>query len=279
MPTNPFVLKLANFMMPIVQKGRHLDESLEKQKIELPHCKAVLITPKEAEDPPLLIYYHGGAFVMKAAAYHKNLMQSYAKEVKCAVLFVDYRLAPEYKFPLPVEDCYDAYKWALAKGYAKIIVGGDSAGGSLALAVIQKAFKENLSPADAVFLVYPVCDTRMQSQSMKKYTDTPLWNSTLNPKALKLYASEEDWHNPLISPLEASDLSFLPPTYIETAEFDCLHDEAVQLAQRLKNEGVAVTLNETNGTMHGYDIAEKSEYVRQQVQKRISFLKSVCWEK
>lgn len=274
LPVKPSVLKIANAMMPIVQKGKRLDENLKKQKIELPHCTAELIAPMGTKNPPLLVYYHGGAFLMKAAAYHKNLMQTYAKDARCAVLFVDYRLAPKYKFPTSVDDCFDAYKWALRQGYSKIMVGGDSAGANLALAAVQMAYKANMPLPRATLLIYPVCDTRMQTESAKNYTDTPLWNGMLTPKALALYANEANWHDPLMSPAEADDLSFMPPTYIETAEFDCLHDEGINFAERLKSEGVSVTLNETIGTIHGYDIAEQSEYVKEQIQKRIMFLKN-----
>lgn len=278
MPVNPVVLKLANAMMPLVQKGKRLDGALEKRTVGLSHCKAELIAPQNAENKSLLIYYHGGAFMMKAAASHKNLAQTYAKEVGCAVLFADYRRAPEYKFPLPVEDCFEAYRWALEKGFSEILVGGDSAGGKLALAVLQKAYRAGLPMPKGLLLVYPVADSRMQTESMKKFIDTPLWNSVLNEKMYRGYASEGERHDPLLSPMEAEDLSFLPPTYLETAEYDCLHDEGVALANRLEKEGVAVTRNDTAGTIHGYDIAEKSAYVQEQVKKRIEFLKNILKE-
>lgn len=276
MPVNPVVLKLANALMPFVQRGKRLDKNLSRRTVELTHCKAELIAPQNAQNPPVLIYYHGGAFMMKAAAYHKNLAQTYAKEAGCAVLFVDYRLAPKYKFPLPVEDCFEAYRWALGQNFSKMLVGGDSAGGSLALAVLQRAKKEGLPMPKGLMLVYPVADSRMQTESMKKFTDTPLWNSVLNEKMYRGYASEGVRHDPWVSPMEADDLSFLPPTYLETAECDCLHDEGVALADRLEREGVAVTRNDTEGTIHGYDIAESSAYVQAQVGKRIAFLQNIA---
>lgn len=275
MPVNSAILKIANAVMPVVQRGKRLDGSLKKRTISFANCTAELIAPKNTENAPLLVYYHGGAFVMKAAAYHKNLAQTYAEKVGCAVLFVDYRLAPKYKFPIPVNDCYEAYEWAIGQKFSKIMVGGDSAGANLALAVMQRARKEGIPMPAATLLVYPVTDSRMQTESMKKFTDTPLWNGVLNGKMYELYAAEEERHDPLISPMEADDLSFLPPAYIETAEYDCLHDEGVALAERLEKEGVAVTLHETVGTIHGYDIAEKSDYVKERVQKRIDFLRSI----
>lgn len=274
MPTNPYFLRLANAMMPIVQRGRKLDARLTRRTIQLPHCTAELLTPKDTTQPSLLIYYHGGAFLMEAAAYHRNLAQTYALSANCAVLFVRYRLAPAHPFPAGMEDSLDTYQWALRQGcYPCIALGGDSAGANLCLAVMQKAHGAGLPMPTAQLLVYPVADARMNTESMRRFTDTPLWNSKLNRRMFALYAKPVQWHDPLVSPIEADDLSFMPPTYIETCEFDCLHDEGIALAQRLSAEGVPVALNETHGTIHGYDIAEDAPYVKEQVEKRIRFIR------
>ncbi len=273
-PMKEGILNIANGLMPVIQPGKKLDKSLERRKVELPNCTATLIVPREVDSPPLLVYFFGGGFVLKPGSFQKNLVQTYALEANCAVLYVDYRLAPKHPFPAAVNDCYDAYLWALEQdGFSSILLGGDSAGGNLALAVAQKLQSDGLELPQAMMLIYPVVDSRMETESMKLYTDTPLWNSVKNANMYEMYVCEEDLHNPLVSPMEADDLSFLPPTYIETAEFDCLRDEGLALAMRLTEEGVDVTLNETSGTVHGYEIAEKSSYVKNQVQKRVKFLK------
>ncbi|MCD7982036.1 MAG: alpha/beta hydrolase [Clostridiales bacterium] len=213
---------------------------------------------------------------MKAAAYHKNLAQRYAMEAGCAVLFPDYRLTPKNPFPAQIQDCVQAYRWLLKKYHPKkIAVGGDSAGAALAAGVALYTLKKGLRVPDAAMLIYPMLDSRMSTESMKKYTDTPLWNSVLNREAWMLYAGEKNLHNPLASPMEAKDLRGFPQTYLETAEYDCLHDEGITFAHRLEKSGVLVDLNETQRTIHGYDIAEDSGYVKAQVCRRISYLNEI----
>lgn len=157
----------------------------------------------------------------------------------------------------------------------KIIVGGDSAGAALASGVALYTLKKGLRVPDAAMLIYPMLDSRMSTESMEKYTDTPLWNSVQNRKAWELYAGVNNLHNPFASPMEAKDLRGFPQTYLETAEYDCLHDEGIAFAHRLEESGVPVVLNETKRTIHGYDIAENSGYVKDQVSRRISYMKGI----
>ena len=117
-------------------------------------------------------------------------------------------------------------------------------------------------------LIYPVVDSAVKTESMKKFQDTPMWNAKLNEKMWQMYSSTgEIVHN------LKEDVSYFPSTYIETAEFDCLHDEGVLLADKIKGAGVPCILNETKGTMHGFDIRLKSQTVRQAIAQRINFLK------
>ncbi len=273
----PVLLKAANALMPFIQSGRDLyPEELAHKKVRFSKCTADLYLPDGSKPESVMLYCHGGGFVMRAAAYHKNQAQQYAKKANCAVLFPDYRLAPDYTFPAQVADCFNAYQWLLKQfSPRKIIVGGDSAGGALAAAVLILAKKKNLRLPDGLMLVYPVLDSRIETESMRKYTDTPMWNSRLNWEMWQYYVGKEKRHHPLASPMEARCLDYFPPTYIETAQFDCLHDEGIAFAKRLKREGVKVELNETQHTMHGYDIAEHSDYVKKQVARRIQFLKSL----
>ncbi len=275
LPLRPGLLRIANALMPVIQSGRRLDKRLTSGPVDFGEFKAMLLRPCEGDGGRLLVYLHGGAFLVKAGAYQKDLAQEYALRGGCSVLFVDYRLAPRHRFPTPVQDCCRAYQWAREQGCSTVMVGGDSAGGNLALAVARSAMDEGKPLPDALMLIYPVVDSRMQTDSMRRFTDTPLWNSRLNAGAVELYADECDRHHPLFSALEAGSFSGFPPTYIETAEFDCLRDEGLELAVRLREDGVPVTLNETKGTMHGYDIAARSPYVQEQVQKRIGFLRGV----
>ena len=273
-PMNPFILKFINFCMPFVQRSNLYKDELEVKTIQFPDFRAELIRPKGKKDLPCFVYHHGGGFVLEASKPHKDLAREYAYKCNMAVLFVDYRLAPDHKYPEPVEDCYRAYLWAL-KFFKdqKIYIGGDSAGANLALAVTRKAIEEKKRIPDKMLLVYPVTDSRMITDSMKMYTDTPIWNAKLNRKMWELYVREKDLHHRFVSPAETHDYSFFSKCYIETAEFDCLRDEGIALAEQMKQQGIPVELYNTKGTIHGYDVELKSSYIKMLIRKRIEFLK------
>ena len=129
-------------------------------------------------------------------------------------------------------------------------------------------------------LPYSYLDARNNSESRKKYTDTPMWNSTLSDRIAPMTnvdrnASSYFWY----SPVETDDFSIFPSSYIETAEFDCLHDDGILFAKELKMAGVEVELNETKGTMHGYDIMRKASVSLASMEKRIAFMKDYLEQK
>jgi len=234
--------------------------------------------PKQA---PCLLYFHGGGFVLEAAGYHYKNVVRYAKEAHCRVVFPIYRLAPKHPHPVFFEDCYAAFCWAydhakeLRIDTERMGVGGDSAGSTLAVGVCLMA-QERKHPVRLCFqmLPYPFLDARNQSDSCKRFTDTPMWNSTLSDRIAPMTHVDKNAANYIwYSPVEAEDFSFMPPAYIETAEFDCLHDDGILYAQLLKNAGIAVELNETRGTMHGFDISQNAPTTKQALQRRIEFMR------
>ena len=256
---------------------RHEIESYDGEKIE-----CVLMSPKALSgNATCLIYVHGGGFVLAAAGYHYKNAMRYAKEVGCKVLFVNYRLAPKHPHPVFYEDCYAAMCWAydnadtLGLDTTRIGIGGDSAGSAIAVGVCMMA-RDRQHPIKFAFqmLPYPFLDARNNSESCKKYTDTPMWNSTLSSRIAPM--TKADRNNPnyvYYSPVEAESLEGLPPAYIETAEFDCLHDDGILYAEKLRAAGIEVTLNETKGTMHGFDIMQKAETTKIALKARIEFMK------
>jgi acetyl esterase/lipase len=245
----------------------------------------IIYEPEAAKDPlPCLIYLHGGAFVLKSAAFHKRLICDYASQTPCKVIFVDYRLAPKYPFPVAVEDCYAALNWAVQNAREigidpqRIAVGGDSAGGALAVALCLMARDRSALEICFQMLVYPVTDARLKTQSMKEYIDTPLWNARQNEKMWKLYLKDGcPLERSYASPMEAASFRDLPPAYVEVAEFDCLRDEGILFAKTLKENGVSVELNQTEGTIHGFEIAEDSEIVRQSLKLRVEALQKAFY--
>ena len=149
-----------------------------------------VMSPKSLpEKASCLIYLHGGGFVLEAAGYHYSNAMRYAREVGCKVVFPLYRLAPQHPFPASFEDCYAAFCWAyghageLGIDVDRIGIGGDSAGSALAVGVCLMA-RERSHPVKFRFqmLPYPYLDARNESESCKRFTDTPMWNSSLSDR-------------------------------------------------------------------------------------------------
>jgi len=243
-----------------------------------------VLSPKNlSTKTPCLIYLHGGGFVLEAAGYHYSNAMRYAKEVGCKVVFPLYRLAPEHPHPVFFEDCYAAFCWAydnaeeLGIDTQHIGIGGDSAGSMLAVGVCMMAKGRN-HPVIFRFqmLPYPYLDARNNSESCKKFTDTPMWNSTLSSKIEPMTKADRSRPDYVYySPVEADSFDGLPPAYIETAEFDCLHDDGTLYAKLLREAGIEVTLNETKGTMHGFDISTKAPITLSAMEQRIAFMKQM----
>lgn len=242
----------------------------------------LVIAPKRLDqNSPFLVYLHGGGFVLEAAGYHYGNAVRYAKEVGCKVVFPQYRLAPHNPHPVFFEDCYAAFCWAydnadtLGIDISRIGIGGDSAGSTLAVGVCMMA-KARRHPVRFRFqmLPYPFLDARNTSESCRKYTDTPMWHASLSARIGPMTKVDPSSPNyVLYSPVEAENFEDMPPAYIETAEFDCLHDDGILYADLLRDAGVAVTLNETRGTMHGFDIATKAPTTLAAMEQRILFMK------
>lgn len=230
---------------------------------------------------PCLVYYHGGGFTLAASAAHYRVIKQCALEAECKVVFVQYRLAPENPHPTPSEDCYAVLRWTFENAEmlnidrSKIAVGGDSAGGALAAAVCQMARDRGTDMPLFQLLIYPVTDRRMQTDSCRKFTDTPMWNAKLNAKMWRDYLQDENASSiAYASPMEAQSFENLPDAYVETAEFDCLHDEGIAYAEALRKAGAAVEINETKGTMHGFDIVRNAPTTKKTVAKRIEYIRS-----
>lgn len=208
---------------------------------------------------PALVYFHGGGWVIGDLDGSDNNCRLMAEQSGHVVVSVDYRLAPEAKFPAASDDCYTATKWvaenaaSLGIDPTRIAVGGDSAGGHLA-AVVSLMARDQGGPSVAFqLLIYPVTDYRFDTGSyqanangylLSKDMMVAFWDHYLNSPA--------DADNPIASPLRAKDLSNLPPALVITAEFDPLRDEGEAYALRLKEAGNRVELTRYDGMIHGF---------------------------
>jgi acetyl esterase len=207
---------------------------------------------------PVLVYYHGGGWVTGSIETHDNTCRALANLTPCVVVSVDYRLAPEAKFPAGLEDCYVATQWAsehaaeLGGDASRLAVGGDSAGGNLAAAVSLLA-RERGGPSIAYqLLIYPVTDASFETGSyLEKGEGYGLTRDGMQYFWELYLADEADAANPLTSVLRA-DLAGLPPAVVITAEYDPLRDEGDAFAEKLKAAGVEVEHVSYPGQIHGF---------------------------
>ncbi len=218
-----------------------------------------LYYPSGADNLPLLVFYHGGGFVLCDLDSHDMLCRALANESGCAVASVDYRLAPEVKFPGPLEDCYAALvelttrAGELGFDRERVAVGGDSAGGNLAAAVCLLA-RERRGPAIRLqLLLYPCLDAACSIASQHEFARGYMLTREVMQWFYECYVAQPaDAANPLVSPLRAKDLSGLPPASITTAECDPLRDEGELYGERLRAAGVNATTRRYDGMIHGF---------------------------
>ena len=293
-PYSKFTPSVSRCLVNIAQKVRKTpgfifrDPDVNVRKQRIPSFRGgeidlLILTPRILQTPaPCMVYIHGGGFVFEAAGSHYRHALTYAKEAHCVIVFVLYRLAPKYPFPYPQEDCYAALRWVIEHAEelgidrSRIGIGGDSAGGTLTVTSCMMARDRALDSRPLFqLLIYPWLDDRNISESYLKYTDTPVWNSTLSRKVGPL-VNPDPSATPLAyrSPVEAESFDDLPPVYIEVAEFDALHDDGIYYASLLKRVGIPVELHEPQGTMHGFDTKVTAPTTRAMFQKRIEFMKN-----
>jgi len=219
-----------------------------------------IYTPRGDSPFPILVFFHGGGWVICDLDTHDNLCRSLTNRACCVVVSVDYRLAPEHKFPAAVEDAYAATRWVANNAHringdpARIAVGGDSAGGNLAAVVAIMARDQDGPGLTYQLLIYPATDvSSANTDSHRNYADGYFLTRGDGEWFCGHYLNcEEDRLHHRVSPLLAPDLSGLPPALVITAEFDVLRDEGESYAKRLKKAGVSVKCTRYKGMIHGF---------------------------
>jgi len=217
-----------------------------------------IYVPNLVRDPaPALVYYHGGGFVLGSLDSHDRPCRALAEDGRCVVIAVDYRLAPEHKFPAAPEDCVAAFRWiannaaSLRVDPNKIAVGGDSAGGNLAAVVAQQTRKDALRPAFQL-LIYPATDFTMSMPSINQMArGTFLEKDTMIWFRAHYLNNEAEQRDPRASPL-FGDVTGLPPAFVSTAGFDPLRDEGKAYADALRAAGVRVQYKCYTSLFHGF---------------------------
>ncbi|MFZ4285769.1 alpha/beta hydrolase fold domain-containing protein [Variovorax sp. HJSM1_2] len=219
---------------------------------------ARLYAPSSGTPLPLLLYFHGGGFTIGSVATHDILCRELSRQAGCLVVSLDYRLAPEHRFPTAANDAWDALAWLAANAAqigaipGQLAVGGDSAGGTLAAASAVQAMQQGI-PLALQLLIYPGCtawqDTPSHQQFAKGYVleaahiDFFFSQYVLNP---------EDRNDPRFAPLNAPDVDGVAPAWIGLAECDPLVDEGVLYADKLRLAGVPVDLEIYRGVTHEF---------------------------
>ncbi len=208
---------------------------------------------------PLLVYYHGGGFVLGDLDGHDNLCRRICRDADIHVLSVDYRLAPEHRFPAAVEDALAAFRFASSNAAAlgalpeKIAVGGDSAGGNLAAVVAQQALAAGGPAPCAQLLLYPALDRTVERPSLELFREGFLiGRDDIEWYHLHYTGSAVPQPDPAQHPLLAKDLAGLAPALIATAGFDPLRDEGEAYANALAQAGVPAVLKRFDGLLHGF---------------------------
>ena len=219
---------------------------------------ARVYTPAGDGPFPLLVWFHGGGWVLGDLESADPTARALSEDASCVVVSVGYRLAPEHPFPKPLDDCYAALCWAVEHASdlrvdgTRTAVGGDSAGGNLAAATALLARELGGPALSFQLLVYPVTDFDGTTRSMIDNAEGYLLTAEAMAWFYDHYtepAHRSDWR---AAPLRADDLSGLPPALVVTAEFDPLRDEGEAYGRRLQDAGVAATVSRYDGMIHGF---------------------------
>ncbi|MEO1321686.1 MAG: alpha/beta hydrolase [Pseudomonadota bacterium] len=225
------------------------------------HDIPVRIYRPQDQDPgaPMMAYWHmGGGVILNVEACHA-FCSMIAKTARCPVISVDYRLAPQHKFPAGLEDCLSAYEWTLknAETYGapagRAAIGGDSMGGNFSAIIAQESTRRGMPKPDLQLLIYPATDLVTEFPSATTYGETyPLSTDTMQWFMQQYLPDGFDRSNVLLSPAQETRLDGLPPAIIATAGFDPLVDDGAAYAKKLEAAGVPVTFKCYDSLAHGF---------------------------
>jgi acetyl esterase len=215
--------------------------------------------PVRSGSHPLLVYLHGGGWALGDLETHDGVVRALCNAAPAVVVAVDYRRAPEHRFPAALEDAFACLAWsaenarALGARATRIVVGGDSAGGNLTASLALVARDRRAAPIAGQLLVYPVLDARCDTPSYRENASGYFLTLEKMRWFWKMYLPEgEDGSDPYASPLRATDLSGLPPALVITAEYDPLRDEGERYAAGLRAAGIQATCKRYDGQIHAF---------------------------
>ena len=236
--------------------------NIENKKIPGPHgdIPIRIYSPESADDLPVIVFIHGGGWALGSLDSYNNITTTLANRTPAIVVSVDYRLAPEYPYPIPLDESYQALEWVsdniedLNGDPSKIAVAGDSAGGNLAAAVALRARDENGPEIFSQILYYPGTDLSSTDYfSYSRFSDGYDLTKGMVQACIDCYVPDQKQRtDPYVSPLLSDDLSDLPPTLIIAAQFDPLLDQGMAYAGKLNTSNVPTKYTCYNGVIHGF---------------------------
>ncbi|MGC1377623.1 MAG: alpha/beta hydrolase [Anaerolineales bacterium] len=285
-------LWLINLLMPLMPSPK-TPEDILVENISIPRqadqtkIRLRIYKPKSIAAPtPVLIWMHGGGYVVGRPEQDDGGCTQYVHELGITVVSVDYRCAPKYPFPAGLEDSYAVLEWVashsqqLGVDAKRIAIGGASAGGGLAAALVQLAHDRQKTKPIFQLLVYPMLDDRTVLRADIDDSNNVTWSQKSNRFGWESYLGKECGAEdvPAYSvPARRKDLSGLPPAWISVGSLDIFHDEDVAYAQRLKECGIACEIDVIPGAFHGFDVFDPLVPIIQDFRRaQISALKNAC---
>lgn len=248
-----------------------LANDIQCESVDAGGVKAEWVVAPGAADDRLILYLHGGGYVMGSINTHREMVSHISRAAQARVLIIDYRLAPEHPFPAAVEDSTAVYLWLLKQGFdpAKIVVAGDSAGGGLTVATLVALRDEKIPRPAAAVCLSPWVDLEGRGESMTTKAEAdPMVQREALIKIANAYLAGTDARTPLAAPLYA-DLQGLPPMLIQVGTSETLLDDSVRLAERAKGAGVDVTLEPWEDMIHVWHFYASVVPEAQEAVKRI----------
>lgn len=250
---------------------KRLDRGFSRERFSFEAFELEWIRPDGVDSEHVFLYFHGGGFCISTPSIHGQLLAELCKHSQCVGLMPDYRLAPDHVYPAALEDCLNSYLWLLDQGKkpSEIVLGGDSAGGNLTLAVLHKLRQKNLPMPACAVVLSPGLDLRHTGESMKKNAEK---DSVISPAAIQAF-SEAYVPGPLkeelITEIDAMDFSGFPPLLIQVGSNEILLDDAHLAHTKALAGNVEVVLEVYEDMPHVFQLLNMLPESRQ-AKKRIS---------
>jgi acetyl esterase/lipase len=232
-----------------------MPKDVKTEKFKIDNINAEWIIPDKPGEGKVLLYIHGGGFISGSCNTHRMHVAKFAKGTQLQSLLFDYRLAPEHPFPAALEDCVTIYNWLLENGYRSenIIVGGESAGGTLTLSLLLALKERGILFPKAAFSISPVTDLRCKAESFTYNAKNDIAPFGSWDVWTKLYLGENDPALPLLSP-QMGNFEGLPPLFVCVGTYEIHLDDCIAVAKRAEEHGVEVTLSKWKNMVHAFPI-------------------------